>query len=70
MPEIRRFPLPWTIGESESAYWVEDAEGKRFAYCYFDEGRSIGTDRANRLTRAEALVIVRNIVKLPGLLKG
>lgn len=68
MPEIRRFPLPWTIAESPSAYWIEDAEGKRFGFCYFYEGDSIDMSVLNRLTRAEALVIVRNIAKLPSLL--
>jgi len=71
MPDsnVRRFPLPWTIHGNNSAFWVEDAEGKRFGYCYFDESESIGVDRVNRLTRAEALRIVRNIVKLPELLR-
>jgi hypothetical protein len=70
MSEIRRFPLPWTIHGNDSCYWVEDADGKRFGFCYFDErpgGRATG-DKP-RLTRAEALVIVRNIVKLPSLLQ-
>jgi hypothetical protein len=65
VPEIRRFPLPWTIHEGPSAYWVECADGKRFAFTYFYEGKSIDSLLYNRLTRAEALVIVRNIVKLP-----
>jgi hypothetical protein len=69
MAGSRRFPLPWTIHGSESAFWVEDADGKRFGYCYFDDRQdSIGVDRVNRLTRDEARRIVRNIVKLPGLL--
>jgi hypothetical protein len=67
----RRFPLPWTVHGNESCYWVQDAEGKRFGYCYFDEREfGIGTASANKLTRAEALKIARNIAKLPGLLKG
>ena len=67
---VRRFPLPWTVHGNDSSFWVEDAEGKRFGYTYFDERQeSIGVDRVNRLTRAEALRIVRNIAKLPNLLK-
>lgn len=31
----RRFPRPWTVHHNEDAYWVEDATGKRFAFCYF-----------------------------------
>ena len=68
-PESRRFPLPWSVAGNDSCDWVEDAEGKRFAYTYFhDEGSSIGTSSAGRLTRREALRIVRNVVKLPELL--
>ena len=68
---VRRFPLPWTVHGNEICFWVEDAEGKRFGYCYFDERQeSIGVDRVNRLTPAEALRIVRNIAKLPGRMKG
>jgi hypothetical protein len=66
---VRPFPLPWTISNSDSAFWIEDAEGKRFAYCYFDDRpRSADYGGGSRLTRAEALVIVRNIAKLPRLL--
>jgi hypothetical protein len=67
----RRFPLPWTVRGNESCYWVQDAEGKRFGYTYFDEREfGISTASSNKLTRAEALKIARNIAKLPGLLKG
>lgn len=68
--EVRRFPLPWTINGNDACFWIEDADGKRFGYCYYDERPwGIGTASAGRLTRVEALRIVRNIVKLPELLK-
>ena len=66
---VRRFPLPWTVHGNESSFWVEDSTGASFGYTYFDDRQeSIGVDRVNRLTRAEALRIVRNIAKLPELL--
>jgi hypothetical protein len=68
--DVRRFPLPWSITGNDACFWIEDADGKRVAYVYFDERPwGIGTASANRLTRAEALRIARNIVKLPELLK-
>lgn len=68
--DVRRFPEPWTVDGNESCFWVEDAEGKRFGYTYFDERPfGIGTASASRLTRAEARRIVRNIARLPQLLK-
>lgn len=66
----RRFPVPWTVHGNESCYWVEDAEGKRFGYTYFDERAwAIGTASAGRLTRDEARRIARNIARLPQLLR-
>jgi hypothetical protein len=66
----RRFPLPWTVKCSEAACWVEDAEGKRFGYTYFADGQGpIGAGYANVLTRREALMIARNLAKLPELLR-
>lgn len=65
--KVRRFPLPWRIESNESAFWVVDAHGKTFGYCYFvDKPRG---DQFDKITRAEALRIVRNIVKLPEMLQ-
>jgi hypothetical protein len=70
MSEVRRFPVPWTIDGNHCCYWVKDAAGKTFGYTYFnDTPGGIGTAYAAKLTRAEALRIVRNIAKLPELLK-
>jgi hypothetical protein len=59
-----RLPRPWKIAESSEAYWVEAANGARFAYCYFDERAFVGTGREERLTRDLARRVVANIVKL------
>jgi hypothetical protein len=68
--DVRRFPLPWTVKGSGAAYWVEDAEGKRFGFTYFREGQvPIGSQYANVLTRGEALMIAHNIARLPELLR-
>lgn len=64
----RRFPPPWKVNGNDSCYWIEDAEGKRFCYTYFRENGPIGTYRESYLSRREALMIVRNVAKLPGLL--
>lgn len=53
--EVRRFLLPWSIGENDACFWIEDAEGKHLAYIYFDYRPSgIGTASTSRPTRAEA----------------
>jgi hypothetical protein len=67
--ETRRFPEPWVVQGNDSAFWIEDAAGNKFGYTYFREGNvPIGTG-SNYLTRDEARRIVRNIAKLPELLK-
>ena len=69
--EVRRFPLPWTIDGNHAAFWVVDAAGKRFGFTYYrTEGPGrIGPGYGRELNRTEALRIVRNIVKLPELLR-
>lgn len=67
MAEVRRFPLPWKLHGNDACFWVEDAEGKRFGYCYFLTQARLAHD-GDVLSREEALRIARNIVKLPELL--
>lgn len=38
-----RLPRPWTIHHNDDAYWIEAANGKRFAHCYFREHQAIGS---------------------------
>lgn len=68
--EPRRFPLPWTVHSNDDAYWVEDASGQRFAYCYFRENGSIGGGRSSYLTRDQARRIASNVAKLPDLINA
>lgn len=70
--EARRFPLPWTVDGNEAAFWVTDAEGKRFGFTYFRDvsRRPIGSSYGLELNKAEALRIVRNIARLPDLLRA
>jgi hypothetical protein len=65
-----RFPPPWTVHCSDDAYWVEDASGHRFGYCYFREVQSIGSSGTGYLTRDAARRLASNIAKLPGLLRA
>lgn len=69
--EVRRFPLPWTVEGNSDAFWVVDAEGKRFGFTYYRrDGRGpIGSGYGLELNKREALRIVRNIAKLPLLLR-
>lgn len=64
----RRFPAPWTVHTGESAYWVEDAAGNRFGFCYFAETPVTGASGSHVLTRDEARRLASNIAKLPTLL--
>lgn len=69
MPDApRRFPPPWTVHSGEGSFWVEDAEGKRFAYCYVRDRTFIGSGNESHLTRDEARRLVSNFAKLPTLL--
>jgi hypothetical protein len=68
----RAASLPTTLdcAQQRSAYWIEDAQGKRFGFTYFREDQvPIGSGYANVLTRREALMIARNLAKLPDLLR-
>jgi hypothetical protein len=61
---VRRFPQPWTVRESADAFWVEDAEGKQFAFCYFRHNRA-GVTSPAILSKDEARRLTVNIAKLP-----
>lgn len=53
---------PFTVKSSDAAFWVEDATGLRFGYCYFEDQVVVGTgaDRPSRdLARRLALWIAR-----------
>lgn len=63
----RRFPTPWTVHQSEAAFWVQDAVGHQFGYVYFRQ-RPDQPDAAHLLSFDEARRIATNIAKLPGLL--
>ncbi len=69
MPERRRFPIPWTVEETDACFIVRDAGGQALAYVYYEDepGRR---SAASLLTRDEARRIAANIAKLPALLRG
>ena len=62
------FPPPWTVRHNDDAYWVEDANGRRFGFVYFRDRAVIGTGGEAFQTRDEARRLVSNFAKLPGLL--
>lgn len=64
---MRRFPLPWTRHNNEDAYWVEDRDGKQFAYCYYREDHAGITSQAY-LQKDEARRLATKIAGLPGLM--
>ena len=65
-----RFPLPWTVHRNGDAYWVEDASGQRFAFCYFRDNQSIGSGWQSYLTEDQARRIASNVAKLPEMIKA
>lgn len=67
MKSNRRFPRPWRAIKHLERYVVEDADGQRLAYLYFEDepGRRRVT---GYLTSDEARRIASNIAKLPTLL--
>jgi hypothetical protein len=69
MPERRRFPIPWTVDETDACFIVRDAGGQALVYVYFeDEPRR--RSAASLRTRDEAGHIAANVAKLPVLLRG
>jgi hypothetical protein len=69
MSERSRFPIPWTIEETDACFIVRDAGGQALAYVYCedDPGRRSAD---SLLTRDEARRIAANIARLPALLRG
>lgn len=65
----RRFPPPWTVHQSDGAYWVEDALGRRFGFCYFRDDLVRMVTGDGYLTSDEARRLAANIAKLPDLLR-
>lgn len=63
----RRFPTPWTVHSSRDAFWVEDATGKRFGFCYV-KARPDQPESDSLLSADEARRLVANIARLPDLL--
>ncbi len=49
-------------------YWVQDASGHRFAFCYYRDYQSIGSGPRAYLTRDQARRIASNVAKVPDLL--
>lgn len=64
----RRMPAPWPIIEHAESFEVQDAEGKKIAYIYFEDEPQRRSN-LNRLTREEARRVAVNIAKLPDLLQ-
>jgi hypothetical protein len=60
MAEQHRFPPPWAVQQNEDAFWIQDAAGPRFAYCYFRDVQTVGAGRSY-LTRDAARLAERHI---------
>ncbi|RAK51955.1 hypothetical protein [Phenylobacterium soli] len=63
-----RLPPPWTVHHNGDAYWVEAANGQKFAFVYYRETPLVGTERDARVSRDLARRIAANVAKLPELL--
>ena len=63
----RRFPAPWSVGELEHAFVVQDANGQAVADTYFRQDENEAR-QACVLMRDEARRIAANIARLPELL--
>ena len=54
MPE-RRFPPPWSVGETDACFIVRDHNGQALAYVYFEEEPGRRSAAAKLLTRNDLL---------------
>jgi hypothetical protein len=63
--ELRRFPPPWSVEETDACFIVRDRNGQALAYVYCEDepGRR---SAAHLVTRDEARRIAVNIAKLAG----
>lgn len=61
------FPPPWSVHHNEDAYWVEDAHGHRFGFCYYRSMR-LSSGNPAYLSEDEARRLVSNFARLPELL--
>jgi hypothetical protein len=68
VPE-RRFPPPWSIEDTGTAFVVMDSSGQKLGYFYYEEEPGRRTT-AKMLTKDEARRIAANVAKLPELLGG
>jgi hypothetical protein len=60
-----RFPLPWSVEETDACFIVRDGNGQALAYVYFEEepGRR---SAVHLLTHDEERRIAVNVAELPG----
>ncbi|HET6971292.1 MAG TPA: hypothetical protein VFH92_09215 [Phenylobacterium sp.] len=62
----RRFPPPWIVTDDGHAFQISDANGFTITWIHYRQpDRFIGTDRAKRFERDEALKVARAIARLP-----
>lgn len=61
MPET--LTPPFKIGQSDDAFWIEDANHLRFGYCYVQTASQIGSE-PGRMNRVMALKTVRWIKRM------
>jgi hypothetical protein len=61
---------PFKITQTDEAAWVEDADGRRFGYCYWRRSDLVGTDRSGRVSRELALRTVKWIARMAGETSG
>ena len=63
-----RLPPPWTVHNNADSYWVEAANGQKFAFVYYRDQPVVGTDNSVRVSRDLARRITANVARLPDLL--
>lgn len=67
MPD-KPLPRPWTMRSNDDAFWIECANGVRFAYTYHRKELMTGTGET-RTSKAVARQITLQIMRLPDLLE-
>jgi hypothetical protein len=71
-PDSRGFPAPWSVEEQSTCFTVQDANGQKLGYFYFEEepgrrsaAKLLTKDEARRIAAASDTALARHAKTSP-----